>query len=178
MKKILLLLLLASQFATAEECRIATASQMISERHVGDITNLVETKGIDNCTVEFDLEVDGKTYHLREFEKGLEQVASLCHYAKERARRNLLAGLGGKFKTEAITACREGEIAPMKIKIGDTILETEVGPSKMNKYFNYQNNRCRMFSEHMVVDRQLRVYHGVICQVDNSNTNWLVVDKW
>lgn len=177
MKRILLLSLLLSSAAWGN-CNVNSASQLTNEHDVGPIVNLTKIKGIDNCTVEFDIIVDGVTHHLKEFEKGLENTESLCYYARERARRNLLMDLPGQFKTESVTVCREGEIVNRQIRKGDTILETEAGPSPIKKYFTYHNSRCRMFQEHLVVDRELRSYNGVICQVDNSATNWLVVDKW
>lgn len=176
MKKLLLLSVLVSQFAWAG-CNIKSASLLANEHQVGDIQNLVKDKKMGVCTVNFDIVVDGQSYHLTETEKGLEQEESLCYYAKERARKNLLLDLGGKFKTEAVTSCNEGAV-PTKLKIGDTILETEVGPSPIKKKFKYKGATCRMFQEHYTVDRELRTYNGVICQIDNSDTNWLIVDKW
>ncbi len=85
----------------------------------------------------------------------------------------------GQFKTESVTVCKEGEPVPKKIKKGDTILETEVGSSNARVgYFKHQNATCRLFTERLTEDKKLKVYHGVICQVDNSPINWLVVDKW
>jgi hypothetical protein len=85
----------------------------------------------------------------------------------------------GQFKTETVTVCKEGETVAKKIKKGDTILETEVGKSNSRvTYFRYQNTTCRLFTERLTQEGNLRVYHGVICQIDNSPTNWLVVDKW
>jgi hypothetical protein len=177
MKKLLLLSLLVSQFAWAG-CNVKSASILANEHQVGDIQNLVKDKKIGVCTVSFDIDVDGKTYHLTETEKGLENEESLCYYAKERARKNLLLNLGGKFKTEAITSCSEGTIPLTKLKIGDTILANEVSPSPIKKTFKFKGATCRMFQEHHTVDRELRTYNGVICQISNSDTNWLIVDKW
>lgn len=160
------------------DCDARTASYLSTEHQVGDIQNLTKTTGRDWCTVEFDIDVDGKTYHRSEREQGLEQTESLCYYAKERSRKNLLLDLGGKFKSEAALTCQEGTAKPSKIKKGDTILESEVGPSPIKKSFKYNGAMCRMFQEHYVVDRELRTYNGVICQINNSATNWLVVDKW
>ena len=177
MKKLILIGLLISQFAWAD-CTIKSASLLANERRVGNIENLIKDKSMGKCTVTFDIDVDGKTYHLKETEQGLEQEESLCYYARERARKNLLLDLGGEFKTESITKCGDGTNATHKVKIGDTIFENEVGPSPIKKKFKYQGATCRMFQEHYAVDRELRTYNGVICQIDNSDINWLVVDKW
>lgn len=85
----------------------------------------------------------------------------------------------GQFKTETITVCKEGELVAQKVKIGDTVLENEMGSSNASvKYFTYRNTRCRLFTERLTEKGKLRVNHGVMCQVDNSPTNWLIVDKW
>ena len=88
-------------------CEIQTSSKLETEHVVSDILNL--EKDIDpngRCTVKFDLIVDGVTHHLEETETGWEQTASLCYYARERARENLLLDIGGKFKSESKIDCR------------------------------------------------------------------------
>ena len=179
MKYLILLVVFFSSIVLADECKVRSASQLVNERAVGPITNLIKDKDPNGrCTVEFDIEVDGKVYHLKETETGLEQIESLCAYARNRARKNLLLDLGGTFNAEAVTICKEGTTTIQKIKKGDHILETEVGKSKITKYFTYNNARCRMFTEREDFKGNLAVYHGVICQIDKSDTNWLVVDKW
>lgn len=85
----------------------------------------------------------------------------------------------GIVANETLTVCKEGAVNFPKIKKGDVILETEVNKSRVAvDYFTYQNSRCRLFMENQTYNGKLRVYHGVICQIDNSDTNWLVVDKW
>jgi hypothetical protein len=114
MKKLILASMFVSQIAYAG-CDIVVASDLVSERNVGAITNLVKDTRMDRgwhyCTVNFDITVDGKTYHLTETEKGLEREEALCYYARERARRNLLMDLPGRFKTETKTTCKEGSLA-------------------------------------------------------------------
>jgi hypothetical protein len=85
----------------------------------------------------------------------------------------------GKVDSETATVCKDGSRVQPTIKIGDVILESEVSQNpKVSDYFNYKNNRCRMFVEHTAKNKQMNVNHGVICQLDGSDTNWLVVDKW
>ena len=92
-------------------CVMESKTKMVSQRQVSQIQNLAEDKisrGYENqCTVEFDLVVDGVTYHLKETEIGLEQMPSICYYAKERARTTLLQDLGGEFKAESVLLCRQ-----------------------------------------------------------------------
>lgn len=92
-------------------CLVKTSSKMVSELQVGKITNLVKDEaewGHQNeCTVSFDITVNGKEYHLQETRTGMEQMASVCYEARETARRNLLLDIGGTFKTESVVACRQ-----------------------------------------------------------------------
>ena len=79
-------------------CDVDSSSRLVNEHQVSEILNL--EKDIDpngRCTVKFDLIVNGEMYHLEETEVGYEQIPSLCYYARERARKNLLLDLGGKF---------------------------------------------------------------------------------
>lgn len=97
----------------ADGCNVETSSTLASEHQVGKITNLVKDKvelgALGHCTVKFDITVNGKTYHLTESEEGLEQLESLCHYAKERARKELLLDLAGTFKSETNIVCSRTE---------------------------------------------------------------------
>lgn len=97
--------------AVAKEpgCDIVISSNRVTEHKVSDIRNLVKEEmawGAKNeCTVEFDIDVDGKTYHLKETETGLEQMASVCYYARQRARRELLLDIGGTFESKSNINC-------------------------------------------------------------------------
>lgn len=84
----------------------------------------------------------------------------------------------GKVESQSATVCKENEHVQTQVKVGDMILEDEVGKSKVTKYFNYNNARCRMFQENLPINKELHVYYGVICQTDNTGANWIVVDKW
>lgn len=101
--------------ADADGCIIDTSSKLVNQHEVGPITNLVKDKEYwghkGECTVKFDITVNGQTYHLEETEEGMEQLESLCYYARERARRNLLLDLGGDFKSQATVACTRKEKA-------------------------------------------------------------------
>jgi hypothetical protein len=84
----------------------------------------------------------------------------------------------GKMETESSTICKEGNEVTATVKVGDIILENEVGRSKVKKYFTYRNARCRMFTEHHVVNKQLHDHYGVICETQEGGPDWVVVDKW
>lgn len=182
MKTLFLITMLVSNLAFAN-CEIRSASVQNNERTVGKVTDLVKTKsyvkGLDVCTVTFNIVVDGEQHSVKEEVTGWEQYASLCHYAVERGRKNLLQSLGGTFSTETVSSCTDGKtMLNREIKKGDLILENEVGRSKMNEYFTYQGNRCRMFHEKYDQDRTLKQRYGVICQTRKSAADWEVIDKW
>ena len=178
MKKIVLASLLVSQIALAD-CDIRSASTLTGEHTVGPVMNLIKDKSIlGQCLVSFDMTIDGKTYHRDYNRVGFEYQDMLCDQAIERGRNSLLAEVGGRFQTESITVCTDSDFKPTKLKIGDIILESEVGKSKNSKYWKWQGARCRMFQNRSTVDGRPRLYSGVICESDNSETNWLVVDLW
>ena len=178
MKKLLLASLLVSQIALAD-CDIRSASTLAAEHTVGPVMNLVKDKSIlGQCLVSFDMTIDGKTYHRDYNRVGFEHQDMLCDQGIERGRNSLLAEVGGHFQTESITVCVDGDFKPTKLKIGDIILENEVGFAKNNKYWKWQGARCRMFQNRTTVDGKPRAYNGVICEADHTVTNWLVVDLW
>lgn len=178
--KHIFLFLLSLSIGFADECNVRNSSSLVGTRDVGPVRNLVKnTNEPGKCQVTFELTIDGVDYPVSGEYEGLEQMASLCHYAVNDARTELLVSLGGTFDSESATTCKEGETDLVdNIKVGDTILETEVGRNKMNKYFTFQDARCRLFTQKLAYKRELRVYHGVICEIENSSTNWIVVDKW
>jgi hypothetical protein len=178
MKHILLISILASQLAWAD-CNIRSASINQNQTQVGNITNLIKTISYGKCSVKFQLTVDGTVHSLEGEWRDFGPEDTLCTYAIDQARTQFLAGLGGKFQTDTLTKCVEGDkFVKDKVNIGDTILESEVGPSTIKGYFKYKGAKCRMFQDHFEFKRKLTTYNGVICQIDNSDTNWLVVDKW
>jgi hypothetical protein len=93
-----------------EGCTLETTSKLSAKHRVSDIQNLVKDKVdmgyMGRCTVKFDLVVNGQKYHLVETEEGLEQLESLCYYARERARRELLLDLAGDFESESELKCK------------------------------------------------------------------------
>jgi hypothetical protein len=177
MKHLVLSLLVFTNIAYAG-CNLRTASTLVNERELGEVTDLVKTNTYGACRVKFRITVNGEWHDAEAEYKGMYSDYVLCSEAIDKAKTELLINLGGKFKTEAITVCQEGSTPAQKIKIGDTILENEVGQHKDPKYFKYKEARCRMFTEHYNEQGRLVKYEGVICQINNSSTNWLVVDKW
>jgi hypothetical protein len=80
----------------ADGCTVSTSSKLVTQHQVSPIFNLVKEKNENgSCKVKFDITVNGKTYHLEEYE--------------ERARENLLLDLGGEFQAESKIACRRTE---------------------------------------------------------------------
>lgn len=96
-------------------CNVKQSSQLVAEHRVGPITNLVKDEiewGMKNeCNVSFDIVVNGESYHLEGSWTGLEQMASVCRKARDKARKDLLLDLGGNFKSESLIRCRLKETA-------------------------------------------------------------------
>ena len=159
-------------------CDVRSASQLMNEREVGPVLDLEKKKSPGKCIVNYRLVVDGVSHNLEAEELGLEQEESLCYYAIEKARKELLVSLGGKFQTEAITVCSDRASPRPKVLIGDVVLENELAQVQNRKYFTYRNSKCRLFVERRELNRQLSVNHGVICQLDDLGEGWIVVDKW
>lgn len=177
-RTLLVTLLLTSQFAWAD-CDVKTASLMTDTQVVGPIQNLTEIISDGKCTVKFNVNVNGNWHTVEETESDSHYKGSaLCSHAIRQGREKLLVSLGGKFNSESITVCREGQKLDHKIRTGDLILETEVGRSKVDLYFKYQNMRCRNFTEQYFELSRLRRYFGVICQANPNEPMWMVMDKW
>jgi len=91
-------------------CNIDVDSKLVAEHEVGRITNLEEERfefGMKNeCSVSYDIAVDGQTHHVEQTESGLEQMNSICYYARENGRKNLLLNLPGKFSSHANIECK------------------------------------------------------------------------
>jgi hypothetical protein len=96
-----------------EGCNIDMGSKLANEHVVGPITNLQEERfefGAKNeCTVNYDIVVDGESHHVDQTETSLEQMNSVCYYARERGRKDLLLSLGGKFNSHANIDCHYRE---------------------------------------------------------------------
>lgn len=178
MKRLLLILVLVCQTALAD-CEIRSAAQMTGQYDIGPVQNLYkETTILGQCYVKYDIVVDGTKHTVDNLHRGFEQQETLCNLAIQQARTNLLAGLGGKFKSESVTVCQDGNGTEPTHKIGDLILESEVGKVQNSKYYTWHGTTCRRFVERQSIKGKLSVTNGVICQTDNHGTNWLIVDKW
>jgi hypothetical protein len=177
MKLLALSLLIVSHVAVAN-CDVRSASALTTNRSVGPVLNLERTITKNTCTVRYNIEVNGDMHEVEETKSGQMSDGELCRAAIENGRKNLLTSLGGNFRADSVTVCQTNKPIERRIRIGDTILESEVGTSVVTNMFKHKGTQCRMFTERLAVNGKLKVYNGVICQVDNSATDWLVVDKW
>jgi hypothetical protein len=82
-KYFLVLLLTVSQMAVAGQCVIRQASQMTSDRKVGEVTDLVKNKNPGSCNVKFRIAVDGELHTVDWTYTGLYQEEVLCRMAIE-----------------------------------------------------------------------------------------------
>lgn len=176
MKYASLILLFISSVSFAD-CAVKSASQNVSQRHVSQPVNLVKTITTNQCKVKYSLNIDGKWHEVENIYKGFEEETVLCANAIEEGRKVLLSQMGGVFQTESITVCNEGKSVQFRpVKIGDLVLDNEMGRLDRGQNFKYRNSNCRLFREKYEKDRKFRVNHGVMCQTDHQE--WIIVDKW
>ena len=176
MKHLLILAVLVSSVAFAE-CNQRSASQMVRDVKTSAIRDLSKSVGPNSCSVQYTLDVDGEEHTVKYNHIGNVEGSKLCAQAIERGKNELLVTLAGKYQTETITTCGDGRMDLSKpVKIGNKIMEDEVGFVPGRDYFNYNHSKCRLFRERYVARNILRVTHGVICQLDDHE--WIVVDKW
>lgn len=96
-----------------EGCTIDTQSNRTTKHVVGPIMNLVkdvEVRGMySQCTVNFDISVNGEVHHVEETYVGWEQTEALCYIARDKGRKNLLLDLDGEFESQTKIDCRHTE---------------------------------------------------------------------
>ena len=177
MKRILLAsLLLTGQLAWAA-CDYKAAGLMAATHVVSPVKSLVETVTQGACRVSFVVKVNSES-SLHSVEEMLTddkvKGSELCRVAIQNGINKLLLKLGEKIDSDNAVFCREGK----KIKAGDSIFEGDVGLSKVDLYFKYQNMRCRNFTEQYYDAGTVKKYHGVICQPKANESQWIVMDKW
>ena len=160
--------------AVAGQCVIRQASQMTSERKVGQVTDLVKNKNPGSCNVKFRITVDGEVHTVDWTQSGLYQEEILCRMAIENGTKELMVQLPGKYKSESITVCGDPQ-TPKRVSKGDVGMENEFG-----KEWRYQNHfkvgnvsNCRKFKNRYIDVTMLKA-EGVICE--NNDSLWTVID--
>lgn len=173
MKTLILSLLLVSNTVFAD-CAIRQASQLIKNRNVGNIENLVKEKSNQKCHVKFTVDIDGDTHKVDWTHEDYGDPEISCQKAIESGMKELYLRLGGEYRTEVQTVCKEGPVqTKVRWKKGDTAMENEFSfDSKKPKYFNYDDTKCRFFKERY----EAKTGGGVICR--NDDELWTVMDKW
>lgn len=83
----------------------------------------------------------------------------------------------GIVDNQTATICKDTQVDD-RLKVGDVILESEAGAGGLPNYFKHKGHKCRYFTENTILKGKLRDYNGVICQVNDNDANWVVVDKW
>jgi hypothetical protein len=166
--------------AAADNCRLQSASQMVSKRAVGQIDDLVKIKSPGRCNVKFSVSVDGKVHTVNWTHEDVYDPEVACQIAIENGMNELFLRLPGQFQTQSITVCKEGSNVKdgfRPVEIGERILENQVSQDpKEPGYFKF--NRwpvCKKFMEQYNY-HGLRVNKGIICRVDGNL--WQVVEKW
>lgn len=177
MKSVLAILALAvaGSALAQESCAVKQTSQMVSQRKVGAVTDLVKTKSTNRCQVRFKINVDGEWHNVNWTQEGLWQEEVLCADAVRHGTNDLLVRLPGVYKTETITVCSD---KPKVLAKGYEGLEGEFGidRSKFKGYFRAGHAaKCRFFKGFYDNGKELP-NSGVICL--NNNELWTVIDKF
>lgn len=173
MKYLTLILLFISNIAVAD-CTMRQASQLVKDRQVGSIEDLVKEKSHQKCRVKFSVTIDGDTHTVDWTHQDYGDPEISCQKAIENGMNELYIRLGGEFRTEVHTVCKEGKV-PNKVRwtVGSTAMENEFSfDPKKPKYFNHDGTKCRFFQERY----NGKASKGVICK--NDDELWTVVDKW
>lgn len=173
MKTFILSFLLISNLAFAD-CTMRQASQLVKDRRVGNIENLVKEKSHQKCRVKFSVTIDGDTHNVDWTHQDYGDPEISCQTAIQNGMNELYIRLGGDFRTEVHTVCKEGHV-PTKVKwaVGNTAMENEFSfDPKKPKYFKHDGTKCRFFQERF----EGRTSKGVICK--NDDELWTVMDKW
>jgi hypothetical protein len=162
---------------TFAECAVKSASQNIHQRQVSQPINLVKTISNNQCKVKFSLNIDNRVYEVEHTYQGFDDEKLLCANAVEEGRKILLSQMGGVFQTESITVCNEGKSVQFRpAKVGDLVMDNEMGRLDRGQNFKYRNSDCRLFREKYEKNKIFRVTHGVMCKTDHQE--WIIVDKW
>jgi len=176
MKLLALLALAVSLPVLAQEsCVVKQTSQMVNQRKVGAVTDLVKNKSPNKCQVRFKINVDGDWHTINWTQEGLWQEEILCADAIRHGTNDLLVRLPGVYKTETITVCTD---KPKVLAKGYEGLETEFGidRSKFKGYFRAGHAvKCRFFNGFYDSGKEISA-SGVICL--NNNELWTVIDKF
>ena len=176
MKLSSLLFLLVTNLAWSD-CAVKSASQNVNQKQVSQPVNLVKTITTNQCKVKYSVNIDNKWHDVEHTYKGSETEDVLCANAIEEGRKILLSQMGGVFQTESITVCNEGKSVQFRpVKVGDLVMDNELGRLDRGQNFKYHNSNCRLFREKYEKDKKFRVTHGVMCQTDHQE--WIIVDKW
>lgn len=107
-----------------------------------------------------------------------------AHMALAECRSKMVTNSDGEqVSTSSMVICADGKIVPeipTRIQIGDTVLENELMavPEVTPKYFQWRHSKCKLFREKYMYKGKLRLNHGVVCQTDEKENIWQVVDKW
>ena len=160
--------------AVAGQCVIRQASQMVSDRKVGEVTDLVKNKNPGSCNVKFRITVDGESHNVDWTHTGYYQEEVLCRMAIENGTKELMVRLPGKYKSESITVCGDPQ-TPKRVSKGDEGMENEFGKDRQyQNHFKVGNvSNCRKFQNRYIDGKTLRAT-GVICE--NNDSLWTVID--
>lgn len=186
MRKTLLILALLPHLAFAECYTRSSAS--VSARDVTspptDIERLVTPyRDQIQCNVKFRIAINGVWETAEGHAIGRkEDEDAVCKHAVNLESSYLLLAVGQKkLQAEQQMVCYDmPEYHVHPVNVGDLVHESEVAQHPtVKKYYIYQKSQCRYYAERNLVNGNLALYQGVMCQIDQGpSPRWQILDKW
>ena len=186
MKKLLLLLGLASSLASAE-CYIRSETnltkQAVSSVPVDIQRMITPERGGSRCVVRYRVLVRGEWATVEGIADGPTEN-SACASALDARRGYLLEEPeAGTVRADQAMVCSDlPDIRVHPVHVGEVIWESETDMHRHpdeRKYFNYKDTQCRMFTERNARNGNFYTYQGIISRVNSKpNSKWVVVDKY
>lgn len=187
MKRLAILLAVVSTTAMADcYVRVSTnlTKQTLNSRPT-DIMQFVTTapQGY-NCVLRYRIHIND-SWQTVEGEGTAKTETEACVQAIRPERAGILQEIElDKVNTDTRLVCSDREMIQVrKVKIGEKIWESETDIHILPQerpYFTYKGTTCRWFIEREGQRQNMILYQGIICKTNNQNSNsrWLVVDKF
>ena len=134
------------------------------------------------CIVDFRVRVD-RDWHTAYGDytwDGHRPESEACAIAVKRAEDSVIQRLGqSQTASERILVCKDQPaLTPLRnVTVGTVgdIGQFRPHPDRPNRFW-YRGAPCKWFIESTFVDRNMRQFQGIICEVQDSK--WVVVDKF
>jgi hypothetical protein len=160
-----------------------TSQQKITVSRITDVDTLVVPISAtqNKCIVTYRALINNAWHTLEGESTGSKNLSEkeLCAGAMNQGRASVLSRADNQnMSVETNMVCSDVPKPQVKkVKIGDTIKESEVrAHPNFPKFFRHRGAQCRWFIEPELRNQDLYQYQGIICLSHGSE--WRVVDKW